>query len=182
MNSPFDLFPVWFNELALQDKISWDKNVVSTLPKFLEEYTLHDSYWCGVSSVPNDVTTVAIQLDVFWAKEKIQFTSSQVADSPILLIELQRTWQIKQGFFREFNLTETISGATSRLLDEDAKLEMLPLLDYQQKWFQQMVFDAPLYQTQIEPIYGGFVEILHGGETRFLLVGADGAAIPLPGL
>lgn len=182
MHNPFDLFPDWFNQYVINDKIPWTDNIVSTLPDFLEEYTLHDSYWCGITSVPNDTTTIGIQLDAFWAKDKIDFTDAQKRDWPILFIQLQKTWQIKQGFNLDFQMTETISGATSQLLDEETKLQLFSSLDHEHKWFQEAVFDVPLYRTLIEPIYGGFVEILHGGETRFLLVGADGSNIVMPGL
>ncbi len=44
------------------------------------------------------------------------------------------------------------------------------------------LLDDTLYRTTISPVYRSWVEIWHGGATRFLCLDRGGNTVPIPGL
>jgi hypothetical protein len=187
----------WLGQKLVEGDLDWSKAQSSTFPRFLEKYTLHDSQWIGFWMQPPFESVLIIHWDRVWLErmegEKIQFPFYADEESneswPPLLIQFERVWRVESSYGSilspGWRVSETISDVDSKLLLE---AERLALIDdevkrrRQSKEFLDIALDEPLFHTSIEPIYESWIEIWHGGKTRFLCLDGSGVPLSIPGL
>ena len=160
------------------------------MPRFLSEYGLHDSYWIGLYLQPNAEAVALLRWDTHWPGGRVAYPGDTVADWPVLLARFERVYQAFTTYpgpeeTEAFSgLAETVAGADSAPLSSAEREALLDaILRKRQKVdaFSDFLLDDTLHRTTLTPVYRSWVEIWHGGATRFLCLGADGGAIPIPG-
>ncbi|RYZ76330.1 MAG: hypothetical protein EOP06_31430 [Proteobacteria bacterium] len=187
----------WLSQKVADGSLDWSKAQSSTFPRFLEKYTLHDSQWIGFWMEPPFESTLVIYWDRVWLErmegEKIQFRAPANGDVnedwPVLLVQFERVWRLECCYGSilspGWRVNETISDAESKLLSEGERLALIDSETQRQrqsKKFLDMVLEENLFHTSIEPIYESWVEIWHGGKTRFLCLDHSGEPLFIPGI
>jgi hypothetical protein len=175
-----DYYPNWLGQDLINDNFDWQESLKTTMPLFLAEYTLHDSYWIGIYAQPDRKTTAAIRFDTYWSNGRIFFPGSSVADWPILLVRFPRAYSIYLNGLEE---GETISGATSDRVDS-MRLEQMPehriLANPRPGIVKEYLLDEDLHRTVFEDIYGGQVDIWHSAEVNLLCFNRQKESLSIP--
>jgi len=114
-----------------------------------------------------------------------------VAEWPMLLVRFERVYQTFTTYpgpeMRETlsGPSQTISDATSASLqpsERESLLDTILRARQEADAFSDFLLDDTLHRTTISPAYHSWVEIWHGGSTRFLCLDANGKTVPIPDL
>lgn len=172
--------------------LPWEEAVEVTVPRFLSRYTLHDSYWIGLYLQPKAEAVALIRWDAYWNEGLVVHPRETVTDWPVLLVRFERVYQTFNTYpgldeDREIlsGLPETISDAASATLapvEREALLDTILRARQEADAFSDFLLDDTLHRTTISPAYRSWVEIWHGGNTRFLCLDPNGETIPIPDL
>jgi hypothetical protein len=112
----------------VEGALPWDQSIQLDISKFLELYTLHDSYWIGLYTdcAYEDSSVAAIRFDPVW-NSSVSTPTSFVADWPLLFLRFSCVSSIQLSGFRNIDGTQRgISGATvERLSEEEAVTEIV---------------------------------------------------------
>jgi hypothetical protein len=156
-------YPNWLGSDLLTGDLFWNRSLKSTMPKFLAQYTLHDSYWIGMFLEPQRNGVAIIRLDTYWTEGRISFPSSTVSDWHLLLIYFSGLCHI------DVNLNETgISGAEAK-----------PLIDKQRETISFLPSDE-LHSTEIEDFTGGTARFIHNPQVSLLCLSKDKEILEIP--
>lgn len=162
-------YPNWLG-LGLLNGFSWSASAEATMPRFLDEYTLHDSSWIGLWSEPEFETVALIGWDTHWSRGRLPYpVEGTPGGYPYLLIQFG--WMYRLGLSFEADATATIASASSRLV-KPSECSFSPRVGLSER----------VFQTIVAPISGGDVELWHGGATRFLCLDGAGRPLPIPDL
>ncbi len=172
-----DWYPAWLAHDLLEGTFPWELSYSTTMPRFLDHYTLHDSSWITfVACNEKETGIAAISLDAYW--NKVPYQTEALAKWPILLIRFDRLYGIPYSIRRDC----TLSGATSQIVKEDEREKMLQsarafsnadVIDY--------LSDENLHRTVIDDLFGS-IEVLHGQEIHVLCLNSNREILPLPAL
>ncbi len=179
-------YPEWLGRMLLGHSLPWDNAQHTTMPDFLESYTLHDSNWIGLwSEGAIHECCVIVAWDTFWTNGRVNYPSSTVAEWPILAIHFTDVYHIFFGSTPRNAYMTTIANARSSIVSSERKIGMLDSL--LKHWYlpdatSQYVFNETLYQTHIESIGGDDVDLLHGEEVRILCFTALGEPLSIPAI
>jgi len=187
MNSPAN-YPAWLG-LGLLNGLDWSRSAASTIPRLLQEYTLHDSSWIGLWSEPGFESLALIGWDTHWSRGRLPYPiAGTPAGYPFLLIQFERLWRGRFRFGDEYALP-TIAHATSRLVPQAEKLNLNLIgsaapgeIGQEHARSHKYLEQEILFHTIVTPVVGGDVELWHGGTTRFLCLDAAGNALAIPDL
>ena len=154
MNSE-NLYPEEVLRKLVDDDLPWDKSAKLSLCSFLEKYTLHDSYWIGVTyNVGFDQSaTLSFQWDSVWLPDDVKERSSIVDDWPYLFIKLDVVYQISTANYIGIDY---MSRAISAV---------------------EMVQMEGIFHLAIDDVYGGQVNIEHSGSSSILALNPDGSIL-----
>ncbi len=185
-------YPNWIGRDLIGKSLPWDESTEASMPAFLSEYMLRDSYWIIIYLQPNLEAVAVIRWDTYWTRVRVPFPSvegrSWVADWPILLISFGRMYQVYHSY-QERNeagwpgVTE-IHGANSVLVVQDEREEVLDCLLRKPgpEEIAKFLVDDTLHHMTFIPIFGAWLNLLHGGVTWFLCLGKEGKILPIPDL
>ena len=122
------------------------------MPRFLSRYTPHDSYWIGLYLQPKTDAVALVRWDTYWTDGGLPSAGDAVAGWPVLLVRFERVYQTFTAYPGPEE-RETLSGLPETIAG-----------------------------ATISPVHRSWVEIWHGGNTRFLCLDANGETIPIPDL
>ncbi len=171
--------------------LPWEAALEATMPNFLSRYTLQDSLWIGLYLQPKAEAVALVRWDTYWTDGGLPSAGNAVADWPVLLVRFERVYQTFTTYpgpeERETlsGLPETISDATSAALrpsERESLLDTILRARQEADAFSDFLLDDTLHRTTISPVYRSWVEIWHGGVTRFLCLDASGETVPIPDL
>ena len=171
-------YPAWLGA-GLLNGFNWSLGVASTMPRFLDEYTLHDSNWIGLWSEPGFESVALIAWDSHWSGGRVVTPN----DRPFLLIQFERLWRAHVSF-PDGHGVSVIGGADSHIVGSEEKLSLIAALrgDQERRGTIKYLEEETLFHTDVAAILGGDVELWHGGATRFLCLDGSGQALPIPHL
>ena len=175
-----EYYPSWLGQDLINDNFDWQQSLKTTMPAFLAEYTLHDSYWIGLYVQPNRKIIAVIRFDTYWSKGRVFFPGSFVADWPILLVRFARAFRIDLNGLEE---GETIGNATSIRLDSSQREQMLEReisRSADVDILGEYILDEDLHRTLFEDIYGGQVDVWHSAEVNLLCFNRQKESLLLP--
>jgi len=157
-----DYYPEWLATALLEDKLPWSDAIESTMPAFLDSYTLHDSVWIGLALDPiyDGGGRAVFRWDTIWTDGRVAFPGSFVAEWPILIIDFHRVRRVELVGY------ELESPAPTRGIDHA----------------ESQTLDSDCHRTVIADHYGGQLEVLHAPAVRLLCLNRSGQVQPIPGL
>lgn len=175
-------YPAWLG-LGLLNGIDWSASAASAMPRFLDEYTLHDSSWIGMWSEPGFESIALIGWDTHWSRGRVPYPiEGTPAGYPILLIQFERLWR-QSLCFEGADALGTIGGASSRELGSDEKAGFLAQFERAtERRRRGKHLEESFFHTIVSPVVGGDLELWHSGATRFLCLDALGGTLPIPDL
>lgn len=179
-------YPAWLGA-GLLNGFDWSVGASSTMPRFLDEYTLHDSSWIGLWGEPGFETTILIGWDTHWSRGRLPYPIEGAPSGyPYLLIQFERLW-LQRAWFEGDEIAAIIGGAISRALGDEEKHLIVtprpePRPDKGRGRTSKYLQAEHLFHTVLSPVAGGDVELWHGGATRFLCLDGAGQVLPIPDL
>ena len=63
--------PDWLGQALCLDDLPWDRALETTMPAFLDLYTLHDSRWRGLVLHPGRVGVLCLLWDAYWTRGRV---------------------------------------------------------------------------------------------------------------
>jgi hypothetical protein len=182
------VFPLYIQQLLFnyQDEEVWGKAQITTMPAFLEEYTLHDSYFEGMWYDSYGMGFVVFRLDHIWFAEwsKTPKHAVDVVRVAYLCVFLNPFFQmIVSG--QDYATDKTIGVVTSQYVEDHEKMEWLDFLLKQcgvAENTTDYVLDSRLCRTKIEGIYTNNTYLFHGEIVRTWCFDFEGKLVRLPGL
>jgi len=154
----------------------------TTMPNFLNEYTLHDSDWQDVHLDTTDQTVVALfSWDTHWSKGRIEYPPFQH-----LFIHFKSVFHILFGGDQTDGATmDTIGGAVTRVIDDRERDNLVSLgvdLGLGEESFEHCL-QGELHLTTIDDILQGHVNLVHRPEISVLCIHSEtGDFINIPDL
>lgn len=145
-----EYYPPWLGQSLLNDDFEWEQAKLCSVQEFLEKYTLHDSEWVLIKHdvAYSNEAIIVIQWDSVWLPDEIAKSSGIVQDWPLLLIKLEGVDQISAlGYKNIGGIQHGIAYAEIERLDGK---NIVVIHDH----------------------YGGSVEIVFDGDSRFLALNA----------
>ena len=177
-------YPSWLGPLLLRGELPIDDAQVTTMTAFLESHTLHDSSWIGLWCDPaGHAATAAFQWDSVWSG--IPYSSSWIANWPILLIVFPRVAHVSFSDKNERWMNATIAGAETVVLSNEERGQLLDVLVAFRRLPDSaaaFTLDTGIARTFIGGIDGHRLTIVHGEEIRLLCFDRTGERLPIPGL
>ena len=131
------------------------RGVQTTMARFLDEYTLHDSYWMSLH-VGQFESDLLIRFDAHWSKGRIPHPGARVGNWPRLIVTMSGL-VASQFDFGQIDYTASIMEATS---------ESHPDLD--QKALTRYQLDS------------GSVALAHDMQVELRMIDPDGDLISIP--
>ena len=113
--------------------------------KFMEKYTLHDSYYVGLFydlAYDNNIV-IAIQWDSVWLPESVSKSTASVNDWPYLFISIKNVENINTWGYKNIDINRAIGGSEYAVTNGKKILA-------------------------ISDVYGGELQIVFTGDTEFL--------------
>jgi len=183
-------YPDWLGRRLIEDEFDWPSANSTSMPRFLSQYSLHDSYWIGIHVQPNFETIAVLRWDTFWTEGRVPFPGSTVEEWPVLLIQFERLYQLHSSYLwptvsEEWKPTETVASAESVLVtkqDQEKMLAWLALDERQPEELKRFVLEDELYHTTFHPIYGGRIDVKHGSATKLLCYDFEENQLNIPNL
>ena len=148
------------NDLAsriIEDALPWPDATQFHIDAFLQQYTLHDSYWIGlhVNCGSDDSAIATIRFDPVW-NPSISQPTSLVADWPLLFIRFTCISSVQLSGFSDIGgIQRGISSVTVRPISEEEVV------------------------TTLHDHYGAAVTLQHFPLVEVLTMSPEGNAIPL---
>jgi hypothetical protein len=142
-----EYYPKWLYEAIVEDYLPWAKAKNCSYGGFSEKYTLHDSIWVGLfSDVSYENNAILVILwDAVWLPDEVAESTSKVDEWPFLFIKTEDAEQIITRGYKDIGgLQRGIAKAHLTEIDENKK--------------SFVVYDH----------YGGEVEVIFGGQMKFL--------------
>lgn len=155
--------PDWLRKGLIDGAFPWGSGYAGTLARFLDRYSLHDSFWVGLWLQTTGRGIAVIRWDLAWNQPiDDKEEREEVPFWPILLVHFERLHvvQVVDGPRTETRGGEAITWAESRPVGETGISE------------------------RHETIVHGGVEIrlVHDPAVSVLLINRSGEAIPIPDL
>ena len=150
-------YPPWVLSGIVEDELPWDKGRKMNLKCFLEEYTLHDSYYVGLFYNPaytNNIT-LTFQWDPIWLPCKMAPKTSLVKDWPYLFIRIEDVEQSSTWGYKDYD-------------DINRAVEIAEYVE---------VDSRKLFS--IGDVFGGNLQIAFSGDTCFLALDKDGKVLEI---
>ncbi|CAG0931091.1 hypothetical protein TFLX_01992 [Thermoflexales bacterium] len=173
-------------ELLLTSELHWEAARPDTLMHFLEQYTLHDSYWIGVWIDPlEEEAILAFEWDTFWAQGRVPDPTDQVISWPTLLIRLNKLvmyYYDKQDQFKDGSTY--IGAAETQTITLEEREQLLTCFSGNLQLASsgtEFLFSEDLVHTTISGDMGRW-HFLHNSQVDLLCLGEDGQPIPIPGV
>jgi hypothetical protein len=176
-----ELYPKWLTEKAFSDSFDWENGTETTLNKFLEFATLHDSYWCGLFNYLDNSVNLILNFDAFWNKELANHKSAEVKEWPYLIIKVKKVFSII--FDSDLTCGTTVRECKTELIDNVEKEKYIDISNSQKiisGKLAENILDDNIYKTLIEDVCGGFIELVHKQQIQILLIEENGEIIKLP--
>ncbi len=176
-----ELYPKWLTENAFSDSFDWENGTETTLNKFIEFATLHDSIWCGIFNYLDNSVNLILNFDAFWNKELVNHKSPEVKEWPYLIIKLNKVFNIV--FDSDMSCGTIIGGCKTELIENIEKEKYIDISDSQKIISGKLadnILDDDIYKTIIEDVCGGFIELIHKQKIQLLLIEDNGEMIKLP--
>jgi hypothetical protein len=186
-------YPAWLGDALVRGSLPWDQGLSVLMPRFLHEYTLHDSVWEGLWVEPAfGEATAVIRWDSFWSEGRIPYPEGEYdleGGWPLLLIRFQHVYQVlatQTTFAEPQEFPDVIMEAHSKHIPQDER-EGLLTEGLRQPFSTDdsllYLLDDTLYETQIVGLPNQRkTRMLHGGPVLLLSFNPAGELIPIPGL
>jgi len=150
-------YPAWVGQTLIDDQLPWNEAAGLPLEMFAEQYTLHDSYWIGMyCNIGRDNAAILlVDWDVVWVPDAIQQQLAPDGRQLFLFIKIEGLHHIATtGSTDGGGLAREIADA--EVVQIDGKRLML-----------------------ISDNFGGSLEILFAGASRFLVFTPDRRPVTL---
>jgi hypothetical protein len=147
-----DHYPDWLGRDLVAGNLPWSEGVASSLPAFLDRYTLHDSYWIGLYAEPGRCATLLLRWDTFWTQGEVPFPGSLVAEWPLLAVRFDALDR-SEVRLRDHGLASALSGPTNRAADA--------------------------HRTHLADHHGGDATLVHAPGVRLLCLSRSREPLPL---
>jgi hypothetical protein len=176
----------------IQDFLLGNDNVIreqaqtTTMPAFLEEYTLHDSYFEGMWYDSYGMGFVVFRLDSIWFTDMTKTPEHAVDVDQVtyLCVFLNPFFQMIVGG-QDYATDKTIGVVTSEYVEDHEKVDWLDFLLKQRGVTENTtdyVLDSRLCRTKIEGIYNNNTYLFHGELVHMWCFDFEGKLVRLPGL
>ncbi len=86
MDEPY--YPAWLGGDLVEETLPWEGALATSLAEFLEQYSLHDSYWIGLYLGVNQEGVLLLRWDTVWTEGRVPFPGPLVAEWPVLAVKL----------------------------------------------------------------------------------------------
>lgn len=154
-------YPEWLSNGLLWEEFPWDQAVRTTMERFLDRYSLHDSGWITlkVDAQYGGGALAVFRFDSFWTSGRIPHPGPHVAEWPILLIRFSRLFELRLEDYEPGGggWPRTISHAQTEAWDGRCR-------------------------TGIWDIYDGRCELVHAKPIDVLCIGRAGEVYPMEDL
>jgi hypothetical protein len=168
--------------------------ITTTMAKFLDAYTLHDSYWIDITLDPTCEALLIIRWDTFWTDGRVVRPSSRITQWPILLVRMPRCYMMVRSeawtslrWGNVYQSQDGISDAVSRVMELEEITRLFSLVPRQPtlRWIYddtKPVQDQTVHHTTIYDHNGKPVDFFHGEEVHLLCLSQAGEVLPIPNL
>ncbi|MCC7449795.1 MAG: hypothetical protein IT324_20410 [Anaerolineae bacterium] len=174
------LYPGWLGQDLIEDSPLWEEAQVTTIHKFLAEYSLRDSYCVGFWI--NGATRGEVTLIVEW-DQGLNGDDSDFLDEDLSLLLLRfHAHQLYLGSVSAGN--QAILDVTTEPVLASERAAWFKVTSQQRKIPEnnlQYLLTQPLYHTIVEFI-GDQLNMIHGEQVWALCLSRSKDIIPLPNL
>ncbi len=149
-------------------ELPWEAARETTLPEFLDRYTLHDSGWLRLECMPDRYAIAVFAWDTYWTSGRIPYRISEATTGPLLLIGFDILYL--SAFNGADVASDTVDYAECReVLLADVPSASLPFLPVETTSAMQR--ERLLHHTVIHDVVGGRVDLFHGAHVKLLCLG-----------
>lgn len=201
-------YPRWLKRDLIDDALPWDAAQVTTLERFLDEYTLHDSLVVGLWLDPANGVTLIVRWDPIWVNyeaERIDFWpearmadvlaelrwGGDVAFWPFLIIHFDRVchlWENRDSSAEDKTDSANVYSATSGVLTEERRrasqvmtgADLQPQADASGDDYEPVPADA--HETAVFGRQGYELRLVHAALVSVLCLNRAGVLLHIPGL
>ena len=179
----------------MDDEVWWKKSQKSSVQQFLSQYTLHDSYWRGITYEYGGILHAIVSLDISHINPKqhkldLLMTGEQMGSPhysgkwPYLCIRFPNILQIVSNNNEKY-VDDYLNGASTKMLTSEQRLEWLNSLlklSIFDDDIGDFLLDEGIHVTTFEGTGKNYVHIIHNEPTYYLCIKDDGTILHLPDL
>jgi hypothetical protein len=185
-----DKIPLAVRQVLSNQSVWWEHAQKSTIEQFLDQYTLHDSYWLELQFLQTGSCLLLIRFDTMFVdpsakKLDLPLANQHYVDEPFLCIKFTNVHQILSDHAEKYVVDNVILHAdTKRLTAEEREqwLEHLTKLSELGGNIGDFLLDENTHCTSFKGTAHNYVHLIHSEPTFFLCVKSDGSILKLPDL
>lgn len=155
--------PEWLGKNIVGSNLPWERAQKDALSSFLNQYTLHDSYWIGLYLMPQRKGILVVRWDTFWTKGKVPYPGSAISEWPILIFQLSGLQQVEIAL-----VEDGIAGASSQPIKKNEQGEIL------------VSTSVVLHHTQVNDHSDGKASFVHDSVVEILCLSRNGDILEVP--